>query len=109
MWILLLAIWQYLTILFECIVFLYCLAIAELRLSEVKLGQLPRWLSTCSFTPAGLVRALGRGRTRYYNKYINVVRGNIAPVGQFIATFVVLNYMWRFRVEKEHRLRKHHW
>ncbi|XP_072168084.1 ATP synthase subunit f, mitochondrial-like [Diadema setosum] len=84
-------------------------SIAELRLSEVRLGQLPRWLATCSFSPAGIVRALGRGRQRYYNKYVNVVRGNIAPVGQFVALFLILNYTWRYKNEKQHRIRKHHW
>ena len=49
---------------FICFAFVLNAGVAELRLSEVRLGQLPKWLSTCNFTPAGIVRALGRGQQK---------------------------------------------
>ncbi|XP_033630617.1 ATP synthase subunit f, mitochondrial-like [Asterias rubens] len=81
----------------------------ELRLSEVKLGGLGRWISSCNFSPGGIGRAIVRGRERYFNKYINVRKTNVAPVGQFVAMVIIMSYVWRYKGEKHHRLRKHHW
>ncbi|XP_071965944.1 ATP synthase subunit f, mitochondrial-like isoform X2 [Antedon mediterranea] len=83
-------------------------AIAEIPLREVKLGQLPKWLATCSFTPSGVKNAVVRNFWRYHTKYINVRKANIAPIGQFVALTIGLTYIWRFKKEKHHRIRKYH-
>ncbi|XP_022092482.1 ATP synthase subunit f, mitochondrial-like isoform X1 [Acanthaster planci] len=84
-------------------------AVSELRLSEVKLGQLPRWLASCSFSPFSMWGAVIRGKNRYYHKYVNVRKTGVAPVGQFVAVCIIVSYIWRYKGEKHHRLRKHHW
>ncbi|XP_038064647.1 ATP synthase subunit f, mitochondrial-like [Patiria miniata] len=84
-------------------------AVAELRLSDVKVGQLPRWLASCNFSPASIGRAIIRGKDRYFNKYVNVRKTGVAPVSHFVFACIFVSYIWRFKGEKHHRLRKHHW
>ncbi|KAM4632008.1 ATP synthase F(0) complex subunit f, mitochondrial [Discoglossus pictus] len=82
--------------------------LAEKRLMEVKLGQLPNWLTSRDFTPNGIIAAIRRGHTRYFNKYIDVKRGGIGGVAMLVAGYVVLSYVWEYDHIKHDRWRKYH-
>ncbi|KAG9462455.1 hypothetical protein GDO78_014090 [Eleutherodactylus coqui] len=82
--------------------------LAEKRLLDVKLGQLPNWLSTCNFTPNGIAAAVHRGYGRYYNKYINVKKGGIGGIAMVLVGYVVLSYIWEYDHIKHDRRRKYH-
>ncbi|MCJ8746431.1 hypothetical protein PDJAM_G00141650 [Pangasius djambal] len=82
--------------------------IAQQRLMDVKLGQLPSWLGTRDFTPNGLVGSVRRGYERYYNKYINVKKGGFGGIAMILAGYVVLSYVWEYDHIKHDRWRKYH-
>ncbi|XP_070580869.1 ATP synthase subunit f, mitochondrial-like [Ptychodera flava] len=79
------------------------------KLGEVKLGQLPTWLGTCSFSPKSIGNAIGRGHTRFVMKYVNVKRGSFAPIGMFIAMYFTVSYIWRYEETKHERTKVYHW
>nr|XP_056722444.1 ATP synthase subunit f, mitochondrial isoform X3 [Euleptes europaea] len=39
--------------------------VKDLRLLDVKLGQLPAWLASCDYSPAGIVKAYQREHDRW--------------------------------------------
>ncbi|NP_001087365.2 ATP synthase membrane subunit f S homeolog [Xenopus laevis] len=82
--------------------------IAERRLMDVKLGQLPSWLSTRDFAPNGIIASLRRGHSSYYNKYINVKKGGIGGVAMLLAGYVILSYVSEYDHIKHDRWRKYH-
>ncbi|XP_073503991.1 ATP synthase subunit f, mitochondrial [Phyllobates terribilis] len=82
--------------------------LAEKRLLDVKLGQLPTWLSTCNFTPNGIFASLRRGHDRYYNKYVNVKKGGIGGVAMVLVAYIVMSYTWEYDHIKHDRWRKYH-
>ncbi|XP_072043776.1 ATP synthase subunit f, mitochondrial-like [Amphiura filiformis] len=84
-------------------------SVTELPLREVKVGQLPKWLASLNYRPSGVMGAFWRGVDRYNAKYVNVIKGNATPVFHICATILVVSYIWRFKQEKHHRHRKHHW
>ncbi|KAF6123161.1 ATP synthase membrane subunit f [Phyllostomus discolor] len=59
---------------------------------DVKLGELPSWILMRDFTPKGIGGAFQRGYYRYYNKYVNVKKGNVAGVSMVLAAYVLFNY-----------------
>uniref|UniRef100_A0A8C9FHU5 ATP synthase subunit f, mitochondrial n=1 Tax=Pavo cristatus TaxID=9049 RepID=A0A8C9FHU5_PAVCR len=67
------------------------------------LGDLPMWLTTCDFSPRGLL-----GGVSYYNKYINVKRGGAAGISMLLAGYCVLSYSWNYQHIKCSRWRKYH-
>uniref|UniRef100_A0A8C1ZNY9 ATP synthase membrane subunit f n=1 Tax=Cyprinus carpio TaxID=7962 RepID=A0A8C1ZNY9_CYPCA len=71
-------------------------ALAQKRLMDVKLGQLPSWFGTRDFTPNGLLGGVRGGYERYYNKYINVKKGGIGGVAMFLAGYIALSYLWEY-------------
>ncbi|XP_056609629.1 ATP synthase subunit f, mitochondrial [Triplophysa dalaica] len=83
-------------------------SLAEKRLLDVKLGQVPSWLGTRDFTPNGLLGGVRRGYERYYNKYINVKKGGIGGVAMFLVGYVALSYLWEYDHIKHDRWRKYH-
>uniref|UniRef100_A0A803JWU2 ATP synthase F(0) complex subunit f, mitochondrial n=1 Tax=Xenopus tropicalis TaxID=8364 RepID=A0A803JWU2_XENTR len=98
--------------------------LAERRLMDIKLGQLPNWLSTRDFTPNGIIASLRKGESlltqgflpkqgcrrhnSYFNKYINVKKGGIGGVAMLLAGYVVLSYVWEYDHIKHDRWRKYH-
>ncbi|KAK6481660.1 ATP synthase subunit f [Huso huso] len=82
--------------------------IAQRRLMDVKLGELPNWAATRDFTPNGILSAVRRGHDRFYNKYINVKRGGIGGVAMLLTGYVVLSYIWEYDHIKHDRWRKYH-
>ncbi|XP_053326678.1 ATP synthase subunit f, mitochondrial [Spea bombifrons] len=82
--------------------------IAERRLLDVKLGQLPNWLAGRDFTPNGVIGGFRQGYNRYFNKYINVKKGGIGGLAMFLAGYVVLSYVWEYDHIKHDRSRKYH-
>merc|ERR1739838_505585 len=82
--------------------------IAEMRLMDLKLGQLGPWLGSRDFTPNGIIAALRRGHDRYNNKYINVKKGGIGGVAMLLVGYVALSYFWEYDHIKHDRWRKYH-
>ncbi|XP_047921234.1 ATP synthase subunit f, mitochondrial isoform X1 [Anser cygnoides] len=80
----------------------------DMKLLDVKLGQLPTWLAMRDFTPGGIGGALRRGYERYYNKYINVRKGGLGGISMVLAGYVVISYMWSYSHLKHDRRRKYH-
>ncbi|KAM9222488.1 ATP synthase F(0) complex subunit f, mitochondrial [Leptosomus discolor] len=80
----------------------------DMKLLDVKLGQLPSWLAMRDYTPGGIVGAMRRGYNRYYNKYINVKKGGISGVSMILAAYVVVSYIWDYSHLKHDRHRKYH-
>ncbi|XP_068100975.1 ATP synthase subunit f, mitochondrial [Hyperolius riggenbachi] len=82
--------------------------LAEKRLLDVKIGQLPSWLATCDVTPNGIFRSVGRGYDRYLNKYINVKKGGIGGIAMMAFAYVVFSYAIQYDHIKHDRWRKYH-
>ncbi|NWR76710.1 ATPK synthase, partial [Centropus unirufus] len=68
----------------------------DMKLMDVKLGQLSTWLAMRDFTPGGIAGAVRRGYDRYLNKYINVRKGGLGGVSMVLASYVVLSYIWSY-------------
>ncbi|NXY19025.1 ATPK synthase, partial [Atrichornis clamosus] len=68
----------------------------DMKLMDVKLGQLPSWLAMRDFTPGGIMGAMRKGYERYYNKYINVRKGGIAGISMVLAGYAVISYIWSY-------------
>ncbi|XP_077172710.1 ATP synthase F(0) complex subunit f, mitochondrial [Paroedura picta] len=82
--------------------------VKDLRLMDVKLGQLPSWLATGDYSPIGIFNALRRGRQRFLNKYIYVRKGGIGGPAMVITAYVVISYIWSYDHIKHDRWRKYH-
>uniref|UniRef100_A0A8C9ESZ6 ATP synthase F(0) complex subunit f, mitochondrial n=1 Tax=Pavo cristatus TaxID=9049 RepID=A0A8C9ESZ6_PAVCR len=80
----------------------------DMKLLDVKLGQLSSWLAMRDFTPGGIVGAFRRGYDRYYNKYINVKKGGLGGISMVLAGYVVISYIWSYSHLKHDRRRKYH-
>ncbi|XP_074870520.1 mitochondrial nucleoid-associated protein 1 [Carettochelys insculpta] len=80
----------------------------EKPLMDVKLKELPAWLSACDFSPKGLVGAVQKAWSSYYNKYINVKKGGAAGISMLLAGYCILSYGWRYEHLKQDRWRQHH-
>uniref|UniRef100_A0A8C5QVV4 ATP synthase F(0) complex subunit f, mitochondrial n=1 Tax=Leptobrachium leishanense TaxID=445787 RepID=A0A8C5QVV4_9ANUR len=70
--------------------------LADKRLLDIKVGQLPTWLAGRDFTPNGVLGAFRQGYYRYHNKYINVRKGGIGGITMVLAGYVVLSYIWDY-------------
>ncbi|NXF66956.1 ATPK synthase, partial [Ciccaba nigrolineata] len=77
-------------------------------LMDVKLGELPAWLTTCNFSPLRLLGGVQKAWSSYYDKYINVKRGGPAGISMLLAGYCLLSYGWNYQHIKCHRWRKYH-
>ncbi|XP_074778296.1 mitochondrial nucleoid-associated protein 1 [Athene noctua] len=77
-------------------------------LMDVKLGELPVWLTTCDLSLRGLLGGVQKGWSSYYDKYINVKRGGPAGISMLLAGYCLLSYGWNYQHIKCHRWRKYH-
>ncbi|XP_058845798.1 uncharacterized protein C17orf80-like isoform X2 [Acipenser ruthenus] len=82
--------------------------LAERRLMEVRLGELPAWLGSRELQPATGLAAMRRGWQRYYSKYIDVKKGGAGGVAMLLAAYCVLSYSWNYQHLKQDRWRKYH-
>ncbi|KAG9279937.1 ATP synthase subunit f, mitochondrial [Astyanax mexicanus] len=82
--------------------------LAERRLMDVKLAELPNWLGKRDFTPNGLIRSVRGGYDRYFNKYINVKKGGIGGIAMLLVGYIALSYAWEYDHIKHDRWRKYH-
>lgn len=83
--------------------------LAERYLMDVKLQDLSAWLATRDLSPRGVLGAPGRAWNRYYNRYINVKKGQMAGISMLLLGYCILSYGWRYEHIKEHsRWRKYH-
>ncbi|NWU59188.1 ATPK synthase, partial [Dromas ardeola] len=71
--------------------------LAERRLLDVRLGELPAWLATCDFSPQGLLGGVQKAWNSYYDKYINVKRGGPAGISMLLAGYCLLSYGWNYQ------------
>ncbi|XP_068193536.1 ATP synthase subunit f, mitochondrial [Antennarius striatus] len=82
--------------------------VVEKRLLDVKLAEFGTWLGGRDFTPKGILGAMGRGRDRYLNKYINVKKGGLGGITMVLLAYVVMSYRWDYEHIKHDRWRKYH-
>ncbi|XP_045681713.1 ATP synthase subunit f, mitochondrial-like isoform X1 [Phyllostomus hastatus] len=80
----------------------------EKRLMDVKLGELPSWILMWDFTPKGISGAFQGGCYWYYNKYVNVKKGNVAGVSMVLAVYMLFNYCCSYKKPKHEQRRKYH-
>ncbi|KAI1232487.1 hypothetical protein IHE44_0006952 [Lamprotornis superbus] len=80
----------------------------ERPLMEVRLGELHTWISTCNFSPQGLLGAAQRAWSSYCAKYIHVKQGGPAGISMLLAGYCLLSYGWNYQHFKRHRWRKYH-
>ncbi|TRY65798.1 hypothetical protein DNTS_024080 [Danionella cerebrum] len=80
--------------------------LAEKRLLDVMLRELPAWLGHRGFRP---LRAIRRGYDLYLNKYIYVKKGGIGGITMAVAAYVAVSYVFCYEHIKEHDMqRKYH-
>ncbi|XP_029768072.1 uncharacterized protein C17orf80 homolog isoform X2 [Terrapene carolina triunguis] len=82
--------------------------LVERRLMEVKLRDLPAWLAACDFSPKGLLGAVQKAWSSYYNKYIDVKKSGAAGISMLLAGYCILSYGWRYEHLKQDRWRRYH-
>ncbi|RLV94605.1 hypothetical protein DV515_00013093, partial [Chloebia gouldiae] len=82
--------------------------LSERPLMEVRLGELHSWISTCNFSPQGLLAAVQRAWSSYCAKYIHVRQGGPAGISMLLAGYCLLSYGWNYQHLKRHRWRKYH-
>uniref|UniRef100_A0ACB8FKE1 Uncharacterized protein n=1 Tax=Sphaerodactylus townsendi TaxID=933632 RepID=A0ACB8FKE1_9SAUR len=70
--------------------------VKDLRLLDVKLGQLPTWLASGDYSPGGIYRAYKRGTGRFYTKYFDVKKGGIGGLAMILTGYVVISYIWSY-------------
>ncbi|KFQ45857.1 hypothetical protein N333_09885, partial [Nestor notabilis] len=84
----------------------------DMKLLDVKLGQLPSWLAMRYFSPSGILGGVcnssSTGYDRYYNKYIDVKKGGLGGISMVLAGYVVISYIWSYSHLKHERRRKYH-
>ncbi|XP_014742913.1 PREDICTED: uncharacterized protein C17orf80 homolog [Sturnus vulgaris] len=80
----------------------------ERPLMEVRLGELHTWISTCNFSPQGLLGAAQKAWSSYCAKYIHVKQGGPAGISMLLAGYCLLSYGWNYQHFKGHRWRKYH-
>ncbi|XP_065549881.1 mitochondrial nucleoid-associated protein 1 isoform X1 [Lathamus discolor] len=78
------------------------------QLMDVRLGELPLWVTTRDFSPQALLGGAQRAWNSYYNKYINVKKGGPAGVSMLLAGYCLLSYAWNYQHIKRYRWRKYH-
>ncbi|KAF8565248.1 hypothetical protein P879_09153 [Paragonimus westermani] len=77
-------------------------------LLDVKLGELPAWLSRRSRNPADWARAISRFGWRYTFKWLACKKLTFAPAFQICATIAVLRYFADYDEHKNERHSKYH-
>ncbi|XP_053144073.1 uncharacterized protein C17orf80 homolog [Hemicordylus capensis] len=82
--------------------------LAKKCLMDVKLQDLPAWLTTRDLSPQGMLRVPYRAWNGYYNKYINVKKGGVAGISILLLGYCVLSYAWSYEHIKHSRWRKYH-
>ncbi|XP_034988252.1 ATP synthase subunit f, mitochondrial [Zootoca vivipara] len=82
--------------------------VKDMRLLDVKVGQLPNWLATRNYTPAGFVLGVRGGYDRFVKKYIDVKKPGIGGLAMMLTAYVVISYIWSFDHIKHDRWRKYH-
>ncbi|XP_037318925.2 nascent polypeptide-associated complex subunit alpha, muscle-specific form [Pungitius pungitius] len=84
-------------------------ALAQRRLAQVKLKELPEWLNRRSPSHPRDVVQMVQGGWRWYNKrYIDVKKGGVGGLGMLLAGYCALGYIWSYPHLKRDRWRKYH-
>uniref|UniRef100_A0A1W7RJ76 ATP synthase F(0) complex subunit f, mitochondrial n=1 Tax=Agkistrodon contortrix contortrix TaxID=8713 RepID=A0A1W7RJ76_AGKCO len=82
--------------------------IKNLRLLDVKLGQLPTWIASLNYTPRAFLESCKRGHNRFYSKYWEPKRCGITGPAMLLTAYVVFSYYLVYDRLKEERWRKYH-
>ncbi|XP_025022450.1 ATP synthase subunit f, mitochondrial isoform X1 [Python bivittatus] len=82
--------------------------IKDMKLLDVKLGQLPSWLASLNYTPRAMFEACRRGHNRFYSKYWDVKKCGISGPAILITAYVIFSYYTVYDHLKEERWRKYH-
>merc|ERR1712173_265915 len=76
---------------------------------EVKLAELPGWLSRRSKSPIGWGRAVSRAYWRWTHKYVSPKYTGLAPVIQLTVGWCALFYLMNYKRYLGHKSYKHQW
>ncbi|XP_015274440.1 PREDICTED: ATP synthase subunit f, mitochondrial [Gekko japonicus] len=82
--------------------------VKDLKLLDIKLGQLPGWLASRNYSPMGFVNGYRRGYNRFYSKYIDVKKGGIGGIAMLLTGYVLISYIWNYDHIKHERWRRYH-
>nr|XP_046233942.1 polycystic kidney disease protein 1-like 3 [Scatophagus argus]XP_046233944.1 polycystic kidney disease protein 1-like 3 [Scatophagus argus]XP_046233945.1 polycystic kidney disease protein 1-like 3 [Scatophagus argus]XP_046233946.1 polycystic kidney disease protein 1-like 3 [Scatophagus argus] len=84
-------------------------ALTQQSLGQVRLRDLPEWLSGKSpRRPRDVLAMVQRGWQWYYRRYIDVRKGGVGGLSMLLAGYCVLSYIWSYPHIKRDRWRKYH-
>merc|ERR1711976_209416 len=81
---------------------------ADLRLSQVKVGELGAWLGRRHYNPLAMSRAVARGFHRWGQTWLLAKKPSFAGYGQFALALSVFFYITTYGLTKHHRHVKYH-
>nr|ACO10427.1 ATP synthase subunit f, mitochondrial [Caligus rogercresseyi] len=81
----------------------------DTKLADVKIKELPGWLSRRSLSPVAMGRAVSRGYWRWAHKYYFPRNAGAAAFIQAIAFTSFVSYLVNYDRIKHHINRKYHW
>ncbi|OWA51420.1 putative ATP synthase subunit f, mitochondrial [Hypsibius exemplaris] len=81
---------------------------ADTPFGQVKIGELPAWLSRRSLNPVAMSRAASRGYWRWFHKYVAMRYGTAAPYVQFAVGLSALFYCINYKSIRLHSQAKYH-
>nr|ACO15294.1 ATP synthase subunit f, mitochondrial [Caligus clemensi] len=81
----------------------------DTKFGDVKLKELPSWLSRRSFSPVAMGRAMSRGYWRWAHKFYFPRNAGAAAIIQVIAATSLVSYIVNFKRISHHKNRKYHW
>merc|ERR1711976_768695 len=81
----------------------------DIKLADVKVGELGAWMGRRNYHPLAMGRALGRGYWQWAQKWLLTKKPGFAPVGQFILVLSGFFYVNLYHGLKSHRHVKYHW
>merc|ERR1712241_1607734 len=76
---------------------------------QVKISELPGWLSRRGKTPLAMSRCFGRAYWRYLHKYCYPRKAGIAPFVHICFFLAVGSWILNHKKLREHKLWEHHW
>jgi len=77
-------------------------------LSEVKVGEVGKWLSRRNYSPQGMAAAISRSYWRWMQKYVLVKKTSPAPFIQVAAGLSLFYYFFQYKSHVAHRHTKYH-
>nr|ACO11870.1 ATP synthase subunit f, mitochondrial [Lepeophtheirus salmonis] len=81
----------------------------DTKFSDLKLKEVPGWLSRRNKSPVAFGRALSRGYWRWGHKYYFPRNAGVAPLLQAVILTSFVSYLVNYSKISHHKNRKYHW